>query len=225
MSGIVPAVLSRERKCPDTSDTSRAREVSDVSVLVNREGNLSLRSLRCGFAFTGSRPGVSPKRGVANYAIRPMLRFKGASFYRMSSTTPLPTPGPLTHREMEVLQLIADGLTTKRIAARLCLSVETVKSHLGAIYAKLGADSRAHAVAIGFRQGLTRPRRSRPRAAPGRTRRMSAAHRPRGRSYPAGEVVGGGATAALFFPPPLLPLRCVDTHSYWNPEFATIRRR
>jgi NarL family two-component system response regulator YdfI len=57
---------------------------------------------------------------------------------------------------MEVLQLIADGLTTKRIAARLCLSVETVKSHLGVIYAKLGANSRAQAVAIGFRQGLLR---------------------------------------------------------------------
>jgi LuxR family maltose regulon positive regulatory protein len=57
---------------------------------------------------------------------------------------------------MEVLQLIADGLTTKRIAARLCLSAETVKSHLGVIYAKLGADSRAHAVAIAFRQGLLR---------------------------------------------------------------------
>jgi DNA-binding CsgD family transcriptional regulator len=74
----------------------------------------------------------------------------------MSSTTPLPTPGSLTRREIEVLQLIADGLTSKRIAARLCLSVETVKSHLGVIYAKLGANSRAQAVAIGFRQGLLR---------------------------------------------------------------------
>jgi DNA-binding CsgD family transcriptional regulator len=74
----------------------------------------------------------------------------------MSSTTRLPTPGSLTRREVEILQLIADGHSSKPIAALLCLSVETVKSHLGAIYAKLGADSRAHAVAIGFRQGLLR---------------------------------------------------------------------
>jgi DNA-binding CsgD family transcriptional regulator len=68
--------------------------------------------------------------------------------------TPLPTRQPLTRRELEVLQLIADGLTTGPIAGRLCLSAETVKSHVGAIHAKLSASSRAHAVAIGFRQGL-----------------------------------------------------------------------
>jgi DNA-binding CsgD family transcriptional regulator len=74
----------------------------------------------------------------------------------MSSVTPLRTPGPLSRRETEVLQLIADGLTSEPIAARLWLSVETVKSHVGAIHAKLGAHSRAHAVAIAFRQGLLR---------------------------------------------------------------------
>jgi DNA-binding CsgD family transcriptional regulator len=77
-------------------------------------------------------------------------------FAHMSSATPLRTPGPLTSREAEVLQLIADGLTSGPIAARLWLSVETVKSHVGTIHAKLGVHSRAHAVAIGFRQGLLR---------------------------------------------------------------------
>jgi DNA-binding NarL/FixJ family response regulator len=71
----------------------------------------------------------------------------------VSATAPLASR-ELTRRELEVLQLIADGLTSGPIAARLWLSVETVKSHVCAIHTKLGATSRAHAVAIAFRQGL-----------------------------------------------------------------------
>jgi DNA-binding CsgD family transcriptional regulator len=74
----------------------------------------------------------------------------------VSAAASLPTREPLTHRELEVLELMADGLTSGAIAVRLCLSVETVKSHVAAIYKKLGAKSRPHAVGIGFRQGLLR---------------------------------------------------------------------
>ena len=73
-----------------------------------------------------------------------------------SAIAPLPTRKPLTCRELEVLQLIAGGLSNKQIAIRLCLSTETVKSHVCALFAKLGANSRAHAVAIALRQGLLR---------------------------------------------------------------------
>jgi DNA-binding CsgD family transcriptional regulator len=72
----------------------------------------------------------------------------------VSATAPRSSREPLTPRELEVLQLIADGLSNKQIAARLWLSVETVKSHVCAVHAKLGAESRAHAVAIALRQGL-----------------------------------------------------------------------
>jgi DNA-binding CsgD family transcriptional regulator len=61
---------------------------------------------------------------------------------------------PLSARELEILQLISEGLTNKEIANRLRLSVETVKSHVSSVHAKLRADSRAHAVAIAFRHGL-----------------------------------------------------------------------
>jgi DNA-binding NarL/FixJ family response regulator len=71
-----------------------------------------------------------------------------------SAIAPPPTREPLTRRELEVLQLIADGLSNKEIATRLCLSTETVKSHVCALFSKLGANSRAHAVAIALRQGL-----------------------------------------------------------------------
>jgi DNA-binding NarL/FixJ family response regulator len=62
---------------------------------------------------------------------------------------PDPTP-----REIEVLQLVADGLVNREIGERLFLSEETVKSHVRHLLAKLQARSRAHAVAVGFRRGL-----------------------------------------------------------------------
>ena len=52
----------------------------------------------------------------------------------------------LTHREVEVLSLIADGLTNAEIAARLFVSVRTVHAHLRSLYAKLGARSRTTAL-------------------------------------------------------------------------------
>jgi len=59
-----------------------------------------------------------------------------------------------THREVEVLQLISDGLVNREIGERLFLSEETVKSHVRHLLAKLQARSRAHAVAVGLRRGL-----------------------------------------------------------------------
>jgi DNA-binding NarL/FixJ family response regulator len=65
-----------------------------------------------------------------------------------------PLPEPLTGRETEVLQLLAQGLGNKGIAAALRISEHTVKFHISAIYAKLGAASRTEAVRMGVRQGL-----------------------------------------------------------------------
>ena len=58
-----------------------------------------------------------------------------------------------TARELEVLQVISDGLVNREIGQRLFLSEETVKSHVRHLLAKLQARSRAHAVAVGFRRG------------------------------------------------------------------------
>jgi LuxR family maltose regulon positive regulatory protein len=55
---------------------------------------------------------------------------------------------PLTDRELEVLQLVAAGLTNREIAGRISISPETVKKHTGNIYGKLGARTRTEAVAI-----------------------------------------------------------------------------
>jgi DNA-binding NarL/FixJ family response regulator len=61
---------------------------------------------------------------------------------------------PLTDREMEVLQLLAQGLANKQIAVKLSISEHTVKFHVSSIYTKLGASNRTEAVRMGVRRGL-----------------------------------------------------------------------
>lgn len=62
----------------------------------------------------------------------------------------------LSSRELEVLQLVADGLSNKEIGRSLFLSEATVKSHLVHVFQKLSADSRTAAVAAARHQGLIR---------------------------------------------------------------------
>jgi DNA-binding NarL/FixJ family response regulator len=67
------------------------------------------------------------------------------------------TPSPrhdLTPREVEVLQLIAEGLTNAEIADTLVVSAATVKSHVNHIFAKIGARDRAQAVVYAYAHGL-----------------------------------------------------------------------
>ena len=61
---------------------------------------------------------------------------------------------PLTRREQEVLELLAEGLPNKAIAARLGISDQTVKFHVASISAKLGATNRTEAVRLALRRGL-----------------------------------------------------------------------
>ncbi len=60
----------------------------------------------------------------------------------------------LTARELEILNLIRDGLKNKQIAHRLNISETTVSFHLKNLVDKLGANDRAHAVAVAVRRGL-----------------------------------------------------------------------
>ena len=64
-----------------------------------------------------------------------------------------PIVDPLTAREREVLQLVAEGLANKQIALSLGISEHTVKFHLSSLYAKLGVTSRTEAIRAGARRG------------------------------------------------------------------------
>jgi DNA-binding NarL/FixJ family response regulator len=63
-------------------------------------------------------------------------------------------PQPLTPREAEVLGMLAEGLGNKVIATRCGISEHTVKTHVAAVFAKLGVSTRAEAVASAARAGL-----------------------------------------------------------------------
>lgn len=61
---------------------------------------------------------------------------------------------PLTQREIQVLELLAEGLPNKAIASRLGISDQTVKFHVSSISGKLGAANRTDAVRRAVRRGL-----------------------------------------------------------------------
>ena len=67
---------------------------------------------------------------------------------------PVPTSAPLTPRELEVLNWVQAGKSNWDISVILSISERTVKFHLGNICSKLGASTRAHAVAIALQHGL-----------------------------------------------------------------------
>ena len=67
----------------------------------------------------------------------------------------------LTQRELDVLELVAEGYSTAKIATVLWITEDTVRTHIKRILARLGASTRAQAVAIAFREGLWREEVSR----------------------------------------------------------------
>ena len=72
------------------------------------------------------------------------------------------TYGQLTRRELEVLQLAADGLVNKEIAGRLTVSEKTVKNHIANIFSKLQVNDRTQAVLFALRKGLVSMRPEEP---------------------------------------------------------------
>jgi len=65
-----------------------------------------------------------------------------------------PTPDPLTHREVEVLRLVAQGLENREIAERLVITEATVRTHLSNITSKLHVASRTQAALYALREGI-----------------------------------------------------------------------
>jgi PAS domain S-box-containing protein len=89
-------------------------------------------------------PGLGRALSVIRYQLGYILERRRAAI----------EPAVLTARELEVLALAGEGLTSQRIAERLVISPETVKSHLRSVYAKLDVKDRAEAVGQAVRWGL-----------------------------------------------------------------------
>ncbi|OPY88748.1 MAG: Oxygen regulatory protein NreC [Smithella sp. PtaU1.Bin162] len=60
----------------------------------------------------------------------------------------------LSYRELEILSFVVNGMANKEIAEAVCLSADTVKTHLKKIYKKLGVSSRSQAIKIALQEGL-----------------------------------------------------------------------
>jgi LuxR family maltose regulon positive regulatory protein len=89
---------------------------------------------------------IKAQDGDLKEYIHKLLAAFGEKENYTSSTSP-PLIEPLSERELEVLQLISEGLTNREIADRLYLSVNTVKVHTRNIYGKLGVNNRTQAAA------------------------------------------------------------------------------
>jgi LuxR family maltose regulon positive regulatory protein len=104
--------------------------------------------------------GIAPDYAIFHYSGRLLAAFsedehKGEAERSASSTQALVER--LSQRELEVLQLIAEGLSNREIAARLVISLSTVKGHTANIYGKLGVHRRTLAVARARELGLLVP--------------------------------------------------------------------
>ena len=114
---------------------------------------------------SGERTDVPPQEprtpSLDNVAQSPHLPRANAPAAPLPSAAPAPSAEPgraadagLSAREIEVLRLVAQGLTDRDVAERLIVSPRTVHSHLASIYTKLGVTSRGAAVRVALESGL-----------------------------------------------------------------------
>ncbi|MBK8904454.1 MAG: tetratricopeptide repeat protein [Anaerolineaceae bacterium] len=92
--------------------------------------------------------------GLQAYVSKLLAAFAGQSTGGAAASSEQPLVEPLSDRELEVLQLVAQGLTNRQIAERLYLALSTVKGHNRVIYGKLNVSRRTEAVARARELGI-----------------------------------------------------------------------
>ena len=161
---IVPpdaaAVIVRD--APSTADALAA--IADgfalptILLVDDPHADLALSALRAGASAVLARRSDADELLAALSAVSAGLVVLDASVrdtLAPAATVARAAPAePLTDRERQVLAMLADGLSNRRIAEKLAISENTVKAHVAAILAKLGATTRTEAVIAGVRLGL-----------------------------------------------------------------------
>ena len=166
---LLPApILATKLYIPHTRPNlvPRPRLIKQLTEGFCTGGKLTLISAPAGFGKTTllsewvnqkdeiGRPALGIVEGMKAYVHKLLAAFGKQKSVHPSSFIPQPLIEPLSEREIEVLQLIAEGLTNQEIAARLYISLNTVKVHTRNIYGKLGVNHRTQAVAQAQRLGL-----------------------------------------------------------------------
>jgi NarL family two-component system response regulator YdfI len=166
---VDPDLLSSSNVCGDVllfevSDSDRdSLELADLAIPVillldDADSALVSLALRSGIRGVISRDAtIEEIEGAVNAVGAGLVVTTPGSLVKL-----LPEAAPfaeelaesLTGRELEVLDLLAEGLSNKLIAHGLTISEHTVKTHVASIFAKLGASSRTEAVSQAIRRGL-----------------------------------------------------------------------
>jgi DNA-binding NarL/FixJ family response regulator len=114
----------------------------------------ALRS--AGLTLVSRRDGSGPILEVLRAPLGTGRGRRDRTFSRSSWEERSETQG-LTTREVEVLNLVGGGWTSREISGQLGISPKTVENHKQRMFAKLGVQNQAHAVSVAMRQGLIRP--------------------------------------------------------------------
>jgi DNA-binding NarL/FixJ family response regulator len=91
---------------------------------------------------------VLDEKGIGDWLLKKFKRFGGGVFAEQEDFL-----SPLTPREMEILELVVQGMSNRKIAYNLGISHQTVKNHMTAILRKLGATGRTEAAVCALRRG------------------------------------------------------------------------
>ena len=155
------------RNCPTIRAARRGCGVPNYDIACQREGeevwlNISIvpvaRWLPGGPLAIHLIRDVSARRRserLAQATVDTVTKFMSDHSGTEPEAGPYPAPDPfLTAREIEVLRLLADGLGTPALAAKLGLSPATVRNHIQRLLAKLGVHNRLEALVYGARHGL-----------------------------------------------------------------------
>lgn len=137
-------------RCRSGAKPQSSGPESNVATLPERDRTPALLAFLCEYVI-GAAPATTEHDRETQRLLAQLTRHLSVP---TKPQLAVPAPDALTRREIEVLDAVADGLSTDEIAARLHISVNTARNHVQRILEKLGVHSRLQAVNAGLHHGL-----------------------------------------------------------------------